>query len=290
MLQLGRSGSLAGLACKSAPPVQGTEPVQRVGGTGITNYQLSECSNSGKVTRFSQSRPCLEGTAQQTPLGTRFSLAGQLCPAPFLGAALKPKGFAPAHYKYISLTFIFKLFCWIYCPGISPHCSPQQLTMYLDISFCWGSFLQCLHYPLAPSQPSVHKLQSTSILSGRQVFKANYQLCQGTTGRGGRAWRHVFPSEWMESAQQTKMFWARKLSCLAGNCWLCCTTQRHGSLTKKNQKEKRLKPYQWGKDILLVLLLKEHEHVREENSLDFCKRRSRALQYNHTTHPGTDFL
>lgn len=111
MLQLGRSGSLAGLACKSAPPVQGTEPVQRVGGIGITNYQLSECSNSGKVTRFSQSRPCLEGTAQQTPLGTRFSLAGQLCPAPFLGAALKAKGFAPAHYKYISLTFIFKLFC-----------------------------------------------------------------------------------------------------------------------------------------------------------------------------------
>lgn len=268
--------------------------MQRVGGTGITNYQLSKCSESGKVTRFSQSRPCLEGTAQQTPLGTRFSLAGH-CAQPFSGGpALKLNVFAPPHYKSISLTFIFKQFCWIYCPGISPQCPPQQLTTHLDISSCWGSFLQCWHYPLAPSQPShcssVHKLQSTSVLSDRQVFKANYQLCQGTAGRGGGAWRHVFPSKRMESAQQTKMFRARKLSCLAGNGWLCCTTQHHGSLTQKRKKEKRLKPYQWGKDVLLVLLLKEHEHVREENSLDFCKRRSTAMQYNHTTHPGTDLL
>lgn len=187
-------------------------------------YQLSKCSKSGKVTRFSQSRPCLEGTAQQTPLGTRFSLAGQ-CAQPFSGGpALKPNVFASAHYRYIPLTFIFKLFCLIYCPGISPRCPPQQLTMYLDISFCWGSFLQCLHYRLTPSQPShcssVHKLQSTSVLSDRQVFKANYQLCQGAAGRGGGPWRHVFPSKRMESAQQTKMFWARKLSRLASNCWL----------------------------------------------------------------------
>lgn len=204
--------------------------MQRVGGTGITNYQLSKCSKSGKVTRFSQSRPCLEGTAQQTPPGTRCSLAGQ-CAQPFWGPALKPNVFAPAHYKYISLTFIFKLFCWIYCPGISPHCPLQQLTVHLDISSGWGSFLQHLHRPLTPSWPShcssVHKLQSTSVSSDRQVFKANYQLCQGTAGRGSGAWGHVFPSKRMESAQQTKMFWARKLSCLAGSCWLCCATQHY---------------------------------------------------------------
>lgn len=85
-------------------------------------------------------------------------------------------------------------------------------------------------------------------------------------------------------SKKIKLF-SRQLLALLHN-----TTQHHGSLTQENKREKRLKPYQWGKDILLVLLLKEYEHVREENSLDFCKRRSTAVQYNHTTHPRADFL
>lgn len=214
-----------------------------------------------------------------------------MCPALFGGL--------PSSLMFL-LLHITKIFLWHLFSSCSVEFTAQafHLTAPCSSSQCiWTSSSAEVHFykvciiPSAPPSPATApvctncKAQVFPVTGrfSRPIISCAKALQEEEVGHEDM---FSHQKEWSLLSKQ-KMFWARKLSCLAGNCWLCCSTWHHGSLTQKRRR-KGLKPYQRGKDIFLVLLLKEHEHVREENSLDFCKRRSTPLQYNHTTHPRKD--
>lgn len=236
MLQLGGSGSgsLAGPVCKPASPLQGTDSVQMAGGTGITNYQLSKCSKSGKVTRFSQSRPCLRGTAPTDSIRSQVWFSRSVCLALLWGLPSKANVFGLVRYKYIPLTFIFKLFCWIYCSGISPphpHSSSRCIRTFPSAKI---HFYNVCIIPLPPPTPITASIctnwKGVKCIKWQAGFRGQLSAVPGTAERGGGAWRPVFLSKRTRVCSATKNVLSKKIKLLRRRrlAWLHNTHQ--GSL------------------------------------------------------------